>query len=638
MSAYEIPPILRNEFTQDEIESITRTFQSFDLDGNGNVDEHELKTIINNLGQCVSKRELEELIASVDENRNGVIDFPEFLLVLKQMKEGRDGGLANIVMSHQETYEIQGHGGAHHTFSDDEKTAFTEHINHVLAQDPHVGPRLPMDPSTMALFPNLQDGLILCKMINLAEPGTIDERALNIPQEGRELTIYQMTENCNLCVNAAKSIGCQVTNIGAQDIVGNKPILLLGLVWQIVRIQLLAAISLKDCPQLYRLLEEGEELADLMRLPPEQILIRWLNYHLAAAGSPRRVQNLGGNLADGEVYSIVLHQLDPNHCDLANEPVVLDRCEHVINNAKNMGVPCVIKPRDIASGNKKLNTIFVAQIFNTRHGLEDLTEEEAQDLAGLIDDDVEGTREERTFRMWINSLNIPDVYLMNLYEDLHDGVVILKVMDVVEPGIIEWRRVNIPPKNRFKMMENCNYCVDRGNALHFSMVNIGGPDIADKNKKLILGIVWQLMRLHTLKILQALSGGGQSISEDQIVGWANHQLSGSPYGQISNFHDRQLHNSKFLLALCDSVYRGSHSNQSIVDWSIFTDTNNTDDLLMNAKYVISVARKIGCLVFLVPEDITEVKSKMLMTFVACLWAFSLGQAQAGSGSGGAGMQ
>ena len=38
----------------------------------------------------------------------------------------------------------------------------------------------------------------------------------------------------------------------------------------------------------------------------------------------------------------------------------------------------------------------------------------------------------------------------------------------------------------------------------------------------------------------------------------------------------------------------------------------------NAKYVISVARKLGATVFLTFEDIVEVKPKMLMTFVAAI--------------------
>jgi len=41
---------------------------------------------------------------------------------------------------------------------------------------------------------------------------------------------------------------------------------------------------LKDCPEIMRLAEEGEELSDLMKLTPDVILIRWVNFHLMKAG------------------------------------------------------------------------------------------------------------------------------------------------------------------------------------------------------------------------------------------------------------------------------------------------------------------------------------------------------------------
>ncbi len=46
----------------------------------------------------------------------------------------------------------------------------------------------------------------------------------------------------NLALNAAKSIGCVITNINAKDIIDGNPILILGIIWQIIRIQLLASI------------------------------------------------------------------------------------------------------------------------------------------------------------------------------------------------------------------------------------------------------------------------------------------------------------------------------------------------------------------------------------------------------------
>ena len=40
----------------------------------------------------------------------------------------------------------------------------------------------------------------------------------------------------------------------------------------------------------------------------------------------------------------------------------------------------------------------------------------------------------------------------------------------------------------------------------------------------------------------------------------------------------------------------------------------------NAKYALSLARKCGARVYALPEDITEVKHKMVMTVFACLMA------------------
>ena len=40
----------------------------------------------------------------------------------------------------------------------------------------------------------------------------------------------------------------------------------------------------------------------------------------------------------------------------------------------------------------------------------------------LLDEDIEGGREERTFRMWINSLVLPHVFINNVYEEYKTGL------------------------------------------------------------------------------------------------------------------------------------------------------------------------------------------------------------------------
>ena len=54
---------------------------------------------------------------------------------------------------------------------------------------------------------------------------------------------------------------------------------------------------------------------------------------------------------------------------------------------------------------------------------------------------------------------------------------------------------------------------------------------------------------------------------------------------------------------------------------------------MNAKYVISIARKLGCSIFLLWEDIVEVNSKMILVFVASLMLHTIHKSQDPSPAG-----
>jgi|MGYP003333180879 hypothetical protein len=48
----------------------------------------------------------------------------------------------------------------------------------------------------------------------------------------------------------------------------------------------------------------------------------------------------------------------------------------MILESQKLGVADVIGPRDLVKGNPKVNSIFVAEIFNTKHGLQELTKQE----------------------------------------------------------------------------------------------------------------------------------------------------------------------------------------------------------------------------------------------------------------------
>ena len=83
---------------------------------------------------------------------------------------------------------------------------------------------------------------IFSKTINHSCPDTIDERAIN----KKNLTIYTKHENLTLALNSAQAIGCNVINIDAHDLSKGKPHLVLGLVWQIIRVSVTAFLLLNS--------------------------------------------------------------------------------------------------------------------------------------------------------------------------------------------------------------------------------------------------------------------------------------------------------------------------------------------------------------------------------------------------------
>lgn len=310
-NSYQVPEAYQKKFTANELKNFKTAFTAFDANNNGKIETIELQKALKELNEDCSPDRVRHLIHEVDENNNGTIEFEEFLTVLDSIRTGTSvSGLGNIVQKHETLNKVQGKAGAVHSYSEEERIAFAEHINNCLRQDQDLQSVLPIDTaSPTALFDAVKDGVLLCKLINQAAADTIDERALNISKNGKELSIYKKTENQNLAINAARGIGCTVINVGSQDLIEGRPILILGLIWQIVKIQLLSTITLKNYPELVRLLTDGEEMEDLIKLSPENILLRWMNFHLAEANHPKRVANFSKDITDSEAYLVVLHQV-----------------------------------------------------------------------------------------------------------------------------------------------------------------------------------------------------------------------------------------------------------------------------------------------------------------------------------------
>ena len=117
-------------------------------------------------------------------------------------------------------------------------------------------------------------------------------------------------------------------------------------------------------------MKRPDEEDDIMqKLGYEEILIRWINYHIAKNGGDKKVSNLGKDLCDGYGYGHVLQNVS-KHWDKAYwDQTVEERYTSIIKMCNSDGIKTSIQAKDILSGNPRLNAILLAGIFNDRHGL-----------------------------------------------------------------------------------------------------------------------------------------------------------------------------------------------------------------------------------------------------------------------------
>ena len=156
---------------------------------------------------------------------------------------------------------------------------------------------------------------------------------------GAPLSDKDALQNHTLCSNAATGIGCGITNLQPQQLhkaadneqvpaglpsrrlplppsVLTLPIVLrpthrhqvvLQLMWNLTRNELLTPLTPKQHPEFFRLLLPGEEMGAMAKMLPEQIMLRWANHHIRQylndnpdqKGVPKdfKISNLDSDLA-----------------------------------------------------------------------------------------------------------------------------------------------------------------------------------------------------------------------------------------------------------------------------------------------------------------------------------------------------
>uniref|UniRef100_A0A8C1X0H9 Lymphocyte cytosolic protein 1 (L-plastin) n=1 Tax=Cyprinus carpio TaxID=7962 RepID=A0A8C1X0H9_CYPCA len=519
---------------------------------------------------------VQELSRTMDLNQDGKITFDEFAKVVHDLKSSEVAKTFRKAINKKEGIcSVAGtseQSGTQHSYSEEEKVAFVNWVNKALEKDPDCQHVLPMDPSSNDLFTAVGDGIVLWYC--------------SAKTPSHSIRPY-FTHQTHVSLQHRSSHNC-----------------------------------ISDKYSLIALLRDGESLEDLVKLSPEELLLRWANYHLEEAGCPK-INNFSSDIKDSKAYYNILNQVAPKGDEEGIPPIPIDmsgirekedltRAECMLEQADRLGCRQFVTATDVVRGNPKLNLAYVANLFNKYPALK---KPENQDIDWSS---IEGeTREERTFRNWMNSLGV-NPRVNHLYVDLADALVIFQLYEKIKVPV-DWDKVNKPPYTKLgsnmKKLENCNYAVELGKKeAKFSLVGIAGQDLNEGNRTLTLALLWQLMRRYTLNILEDL-GDGQKVNDDTIVTWVNDALTQAGKGTISGFKDGSISSSMPVLDLIDAIQPGS------IRYDLLKTEDLTDEeKLNNAKYAISMARKIGARVYALPEDLVEVKPKMVMTVFACLMA------------------
>lgn len=211
---------------------------------------------------------------------NGIIDTTRI-----------ENGLKQTIISTDSQYNIQ---------LDTEAQAYSDHISTLLP------PTLNFNPKTR-IFSQIKDGIILSHVLNSIKPGCIDlTRLVKTNNVVDKKYVYEATSNLALVLNAASALNIKIVNIGPEDILYENKILVLGLLWQIVRLSVSRSLNVMKKPELMTLKNASESIEELVNKTPEELCLRWLNFHIM-------------NAKNGEFYEMIKSFINENRNEQSSE-------------------------------------------------------------------------------------------------------------------------------------------------------------------------------------------------------------------------------------------------------------------------------------------------------------------------------
>ncbi|CAI5720740.1 unnamed protein product [Hyaloperonospora brassicae] len=195
-------------------------------------------------------------------------------------------------------------------------------------------------------------------------------------------------------------------------------------------------------------------------------------------------------------------------------------------------------------------------------------------MAGYTDEWVDVQK--NTFTRWANTyLSRKRMTIEDLYEDLKDGIRLISLLQIVCREKV-CRKYNKKPRMRIQKMENLNFAFAFMQRKNVNVTNIGSSDILDGNNKLVLGLMWTLIKAFQVAEIDVEGVSGK----DGLLLWVNRSLADYPSVNVKNFSSSWADG----MAFCALIHRYA---PTLIDFN----SMDPKDPQTNVKLAFDIARE-----------------------------------------------
>ncbi|EDV20211.1 uncharacterized protein TRIADDRAFT_32391 [Trichoplax adhaerens] len=218
--------------------------------------------------------------------------------------------------------------------------------------------------------------------------------------------------------------------------------------------------------------------------------------------------------------------------------------------------------------------------------------------------------QKKTFTKWVNScLSRVGLNIDNLYSDLCDGTVLLRLLEV-----LSGEKLPKPARGRMRihLIQNLNAVLKFLIHKHVKLENIGAHDIVDGNQRIILGLIWTIILRFQIQDIRIEGETTESTekrsAKDALLVWCKLKTANYTNVRVTNF------TSSWRNGLAFNALIHKH-RPDVVDY----DRLSPDNALENLRLAFTVADEcFGIAPLLDAEDICveNPDEKSIMTYVA----------------------